>query len=349
MTTKQWLLDNLKDYRKPVSASAMADGLGCEMKYLLRSKWRLRPRVSPFSKGASTGKYVHRLDEVGPDGVDTVREEVIREHGKLLKEIREGGDLTGSLLIKAKGIGETLDKAIAIAKIYWEKFPPKDYIKTICREETLEETITTELGELPTLNRLDRIDIDTRNGGVWLRDTKTTTQGFDSVLTGYLWCAQCRMYRVAATSWLKRSETEGAIRGFILDMIAVPGIKYCPNTKDAETKGGFNHYIQRVKEWYQTAETKAKAMGQSPETMTSMAIQFNEPLLNREFLQGLTRIHKMWLEDPVPEKFSRDLTRAHCFKYRKKCPYFDLCNSDVSAWPSLIEQSYEIREDQKKG
>jgi len=135
----------------------------------------------------------------------------------------------------------------------------------------VESKVLTVRGELPVLNRIDRIDRDSRNGSVWVRDTKCTGQGFDSVLTGYTWCVQCRMYRVATRSWLTISGRSDKLVGFILDMITIPGIKYCPTTKDKPEDGGFNHYIQRVKEWYKEHEEKGEEM------MTSMAIQYTEP------------------------------------------------------------------------
>jgi len=52
----------------------------------------------------------------------------------------------------------------------------------------------------------------------------------------------------------------------------------------------------------------------------------------------------LWGQEPAPRLFSKDLTRSRCVYNRKVCPYYALCSSDVSAWPSLIDQYYEVRE-----
>jgi len=341
MKARQWFEENLKDLKRPLSPSGVVNGLRCPRLFMLRNKWGLLLKLKPYSKAPKLGTLVHRLMKVGEGGVDKVREEVVKEHEGLLERIRKGEDLTGDLARMAKELGELHQKALAVARIHWKKFPPKKHIKTLCREEVLEGEFSmsvTNSMKVPLLGIVDWAVKDSRDGGVWIRDTKTTGNPFESILTGFLYCIPCRMYRILGD---QNKEWRGKIKGFILDMIRTPGIKLC--SKDIKNANSWSctpaeAYMKRVEEWYECQE----------ETMESSAIAFNEPVYNREIVSALEYMCKLWNHPPNPDSFCRDQTRSTCYAYKKVCPYYRLCSSDESTWPIQISEFYEVRGDDPK-
>lgn len=336
MTTKDWFNENLKDQKRPLSSSSILDGCRCERLFFFRNRWAIRPKIKPYRKGASTGTLVHKLMKAGRDGVEKVQQEVIKQHSKLLDRIKAGEDLSGDLARAANELNHLYQKALAIATIFWTTFPPKKYMKTICREEKKESFAPN--GTVPCVWIADWIVEDTRDGGIWIRDTKTTSETLDAILTGFLYSVPCRFYRIMAA----QEEWGDRLKGFILDTIQVPTIKLCGKDEKQAAKLGctpFEAYVQRVKEWY-------KAQDEDP--MKSPAIVFNEDIHNPEIIKALADAIELQERDADPKLFSRDVTGSRCYHYRKVCPYYALCSTGIDGWPSLIERYYEIREEPKQ-
>ena len=341
MKTEEWFKENLEDQKRPVSGSSIVDGLRCEKLYFFRSRWAIRPKVKPYSQATKVGNLVHSLMKAGREGIEKVHQRVIKDHTKLVERIRAGEDLSGDLARAANDLNHLYQKALAIVTIFWEKFPAKEYMTTICREERKEGFLPSSTTHAVWI--ADWIVRDERDGSVWIRDTKTTGEDFDSILTGFLYCVQCRFYRIMAA----QEECGDKLKGFIVDMIQTPTIKLCGKDEKMAIKLGctpFEAYVQRVKEWYEVNAKDGKVMD-------SVAIVFNEDIHNTEIMNSLDTITQLQERDPVPSHFSRDLTKSRCVHYRKTCPYYPLCSSDESAWPSLIEKYYEVREkpETKKG
>jgi len=333
MTMTEWFKENMKDWRKPISASGIMTALGCERKFLFANKWRLYRKARQYSPSASFGKLLHRLLQVGEARCEEVHQEVIKQHGALREQILKGEDLTGDILREANELHSNYTKALAVAKIFWEKYPPAEHMETVCREERIEGEWTGT----PVVGFMDWIVRDTRDKSVWIRDTKTTSRKFDSILTGFQWSVQARFYRKLAMSrpWGKD------VKGFILDMVKVPTIKLCgKDEKNAATWECtvMEAYIKRVKEWY--AE-------QDEESMKSVAIKFNEPVDNIEIGKVYCKTQDMWGAEALPENFSKDLTRGSCYAYEKVCPYYVLCSSDPLTWPAQIEEMFEVVSEHK--
>jgi hypothetical protein len=270
--------------------------------------------------------------KVGRDGVEKVRQDVFKKHSELVKRIRAGEDLTGDLARAANELNSLYQKALAVCNIFWEKYPPNKYMKTISREERKE--CFAPQGTVPCVWIADWIVEDERDGSVWIRDAKTTSEDFSAIMVGFLYSVQCRFYRLmsAQEKWGDR------VKGFIVDMLKMPSIKLCGKDEKMAAKLGctpMEAYIQRVKEWYEANE-------ETP--MDSRAIVFNEDLHNPEIMSGLDTVIDLWGREPKPELFSKDITTSKCHSNRRTCPYYTLCNSDPAGWPSLIEQYYEIRE-----
>lgn len=333
MTIEQWFKENLKDQKRPISSSSIVDGLRCERLYYFKYRIAIRPKVKPYSKGATTGSLVHKLMKAGRDGIEKVQQEVFKKHARLVERIKAGEDLTGDLVRAANDLNHLYQKALAIVTIFWEKFPPKKYMTTICREERRESF--GPQATIPCVWIADWVVRDERDGSVWIRDAKTTSESFDSVLMGFLHSVPCRFYRMMAA----QEKWGNKVKGFILDMVQVPTIKLCGKDEKVAAKLGctpFEAYVQRIKDWYET---------QQEDPMRSVAVVFNEDIHNPEIMHALDKITELWEREANPGNFDRDVTRSRCYHYRKPCPYYPFCSSDISAWPSLIEQFYEIRED----
>lgn len=347
MKIEQWLKENMKDWKKPISASGIMTALSCEMKFLLANKWRLFRKARQYSASATFGKLLHRLMQVGEARVEEVHQEVIKQHAALLRQIRKGEDLIGDIKREADGLNASYMKALAVAKIFWDKYPPAEHMETVCREKKIEGDLMPFLrerlqcggvtGDIPLVGYLDWVVRDKRDGSVWIRDTKTTSRKFASILTGFSHCIQCRLYRLLPWTEKEISLTWGRdVKGFILDMVKVPSIKLCGKDEKNAVKWEctvMEAYIKRVKEWYE---------GQEEEAMKSVAIAFNEPVNPRELMYNLMKVYNLWAKEAQPENFSKDLTRHECYAYEKECPYYVLCSSDPVTWPSIIEQMFEV-------
>jgi hypothetical protein len=328
----EWFKENMKDWKKPISASGIMTALSCERKFLFANKWRLYRKARQYSASATFGKLLHRLLQVGEEGVEEVHQEVIKQHEALLQQIREGEDLMGDIKREADGLHASYTKALAVAKIFWEKYPPAEHMETVCREERIDGELDRVPSNVPTTGYMDWVVRDKRDGSVWIRDTKTTSRKFASILTGFSYCIPCRFYRLLALNrpWGKD------VKGFILDMVKVPTIKLCG--KDEKNAAAWEctvmeAYIKRVKEWYEEQEEEA---------MKSVAIKFNEPVDNSELFDALLEVSDIWEVEALPENFSKDLTKSTCYAYEKECPYYVLCSSDPVTWPSIIEQMFEV-------
>lgn len=338
MTTLQWLEANLPDQHRPVSQGGIANAKHCARFYLYRNKWGIIPKASQYSAAPKIGNLVHRMMKVGQDNVTVVHEEVMKTYNTLLDRINKGEDLEGYLAREAKEIGDLYNKALAICTIYWERFPPKDYIDTIGREMVLERTysppmrgIQTSSSEVPLIGIIDWLVSDDRSYTNWIRDFKTTSQSFEMKVTGLVYGLQGRFYRFLCK--------DKHIKGFILDMIKTPGIKLCgkdKKTADLEGITPAEAYKARVEEWYETED----------EVMESRAVAFlDEPVDNKELMTHLNYACQLWLTDCDPKKFMRDITLRKCTGFRKQCPYYGLCSSAMATWPAQIEQFYQIRTD----
>ena len=145
----------------------------------------------------------------------------------------------------------------------------------------------------------------------------------------------------------------GSPKGFILNIVQVPGIKFGTYDRDyteyehtfirGKRKGEtemrkeytgeptFENYLARCKEWYDSKGSEAAR---------SFAIQYNEPLVPRELEDVLLYVDNCNNRVPTPENFRRDLTQGHCKAYERVCDYYPLCNTSTDAWSTIIENEY---------
>jgi len=321
----------LKDQFSAIHQSTISAAERCKRFFFYRYRWGLYPKIEQFAPSATLGSLFHRLLQLGPESVEKVRSEVKRQQMGLMERINKGEDLIGELARTAQNLTELFNKALVMATIFWKNYPTPDYLATVGTEQTLQikNIERKELGFdliFPLRGRIDKIVKDTREEGkIWIRDIKSTGRGLEAITTGYNFSIQARLYRVLVASMFP----DDKVAGIILDIAIKPGIKFCGKDKS------FDGYLKRVEKWY---EEKGK------DAMTSKAIMFNEPLYPCEFQDAVMKITHL-AELPLnPDAFGKDITGSYCYHYDKKCPYYDLCNSCVEAWPNIINQMFQVVE-----
>lgn len=334
---------------KPFSCrqSSISCAHGCERCFFLKERWGVELRGVKVKEGASLGKIYHKFQQLGPGHEQEVRAWVTKMQTDLMAQVEKGEDLDGQILRLANLLTTLYNKAEAMAKIFWERYPTPSYLKTIGTE--IKHEMTIQNGPLKGLvleGTIDKLVQDTRNGDIWIRDHKSTgMKTLDVIFAGFPWSTQARIYRILAEDYCFRSKLDGDLNwkvvGFILDGIMKPGIKLCgKDVKNAVMWGCEREeaYLRRVKEWYGEKDTDA---------IKSQAIMFNEPLYSWELTNELMFMLRLSKQGNDPGGYSRDPSRFHCFLYDSPCIYLDLCESPMSRWPELFDTKYKIKEEKE--
>jgi len=322
---------------------------GCERCWFLKERWGVVLRGVQVKEGADLGKIYHKFQQLGPGHEQEVRAWVTKMQTALMARVDKGEDLDGQMLRQANLLTTLYNKAEAMAKLFWERYPTPSYLKTIGTE--IKHTMTIQGGNplagLTLEGTTDKLVQDTRNGNIWIRDHKSTgMKTLAGIFAGFIWSPQARIYRILAENYCERHcefdefQPAGVI-GFILDGIMKPGIKLCK--KDNKNAKEWNcsvedAYLRRVKEWYGEKDTDA---------IKSQAIMFNEPLYPEELMSELLKMKQLGEYPNKPKMYHRDPSRFHCMLYDSPCIYLDLCESPMTRWPELFETKYKIREEEK--
>ena len=336
--------------------SSISCAHGCERCWFFAERWGVELRGIRVKEGASLGKIYHKFQALGQGNQDLVKPWVSKMQLELMARVEKGEDLDGQILRLANLLTTLYNKAEAMAKLFWERYPTPNYLKTIGTE--LKHRMTTprllyrgvNLEGMVLEGTIDRLLQDTRNGNIWVRDHKSTgLKTLDVIFAGFPWSPQARMYRILAEDFCSSHPMPGTVAGsenwkvmgFILDGIMKPGIKLCG--KDEKNSKVWNcsteeAYLRRVKEWYAEKDTAA---------IKSQAIMFNEPLYPPELMDELLKMQVLGGLPNDPDRYNRDPSRFHCFLYDSPCIYHDLCESPMSRWPELFDTKYKIKEEEK--
>ena len=329
--------------------SSISCAHGCERCWFLAERWGVELRGIQVKEGATLGNIYHKFQKLGPEKQDLVKPWVSKMQLELMARVEKGEDLDGQILRLANLLTTLYNKAEAMAKLFWERYPTPSYLKTIGTE--INHTTTPTIRGLDGIvleGTIDKLVQDTRNGDIWIRDHKSTgMKTLDVIFAGFPWSTQARIYRILAADYCCKLDISeeypvtGKVTGFILDGIMKPGIKLCG--KDEKNSKVWNcsveaAYLQRVKEWYSEKDTDA---------IKSQAIMFNEPLYSSELMWELTRMKCLGNQGNNPLKYHRDPSRFHCYLYDSPCIYLDLCSSPMSRWPELFDTKYKIKEEEK--
>ena len=330
--------------------SSISCAHGCERCWFFKERWGVELRGVKIKEGTDLGKIYHKFQQLGQGNQDLVKPWVVKMQTALMARVDKGEDLDGEMQRKASLLTVLYNKAEAMARLFWERYPTPSYLKTIGTEIKHKMTLTgvspvpAGLNGMVLEGTIDKLVQDTRNGNIWIRDHKSTgMKTLNTIFAGFPWSPQARMYRILAKDFVKipiKLPKPMPVVGFILDGIMKPGIKLCK--KDDKFAKEWNYsvedaYLRRVIKWY--AEKDA---------IRSQAIMYNEPLFSKEFGVELYRILLLSKKRNDPTEYQRDPSRFHCFLYESECIYSDLCNSPMVRWPELFDNKYKIKEPEKK-
>jgi len=176
--------------------------------------------------------------------------------------------------------------------------------------------------------RIDGLAYDRNKGEFWLVEYKTTTADPPKFLAGYELDPQIRLYRVLATAALPQTPPVGVI----VLVVQKPTIKYCPNSKDSPSNGGFPHYIKRIRDWWMAKDAEGKA------PIIRSKRRFRGPVLPPDFQCALAEVGRACTTSPDADRFFCQRTHYTCMGAHgnSPCEYYDLCHSDMTGWPTLL-------------
>lgn len=331
------------------SQSCTKCALGCERKWFFKYRWGLGLKGVEIKESAELGKVYHKYQEFGPGQEQRVKNWIRERQQCLAIKIDKGEDIDGAMSRLITALTVASDKAEAMARLFWEKYPAPSYLKTIGTEIKHRAEVTINIGgkpiTIPLEGTIDKLILDERSGDVWERDHKSTGRSIHLLFEGFPWSVQARIYRILGIDYLMQKGIKGNVKGFILDGIAKPGIKLCGKDNTNAKKWDCTPdqaYLRRVKEWYNDKEEKAKSEGKCP-PIFSQSIFFNEPVMPIELARDLAKVYRLSTLGPDPLNYSRDESRTHCSSYEKSCIYMSLCMSPISQWPKLLDDKYKIK------
>jgi hypothetical protein len=280
------------------------------------------------------GTIYHRFMKEGPGSEDIVRNWVREKQAVLEHEAANQEDPDDALIKHINELTDLYHKAEVMATIYWEKYPRGEDRETLAREQHI---VVDDVE-----GTVDEIELYLPSGQVSLRDTKTTGDSLDAILTGYQYGLQLRTYRYLAEEWC-RENGHPEPSGFIIDAVLMPTIKLCKkDLKQAKIDGCTPEtaYLLRVEQWYEDNCVTA---------MTSVPMKFTEPVMTEELDHAFETIRELAGREPDPRNYKKDVTGSYCMYFKKQCPFYSLCKIDPSMWPVELDEHYEIWETEGKG
>ena len=345
-----------QDIRKPLIRSSPLTTLEhCPRKFLYEYKLGIKPRR--YESALTMGTIVHKVLEAlftgqQPTEALSVCERLLaKEQARLIDDAGSDGFLsTGEALdVVMKKLEEDYQKARATGLVFWQFVPFDSSEWEVLRTPDNEQMIEVILEcEYPGLNRPIRCPCDLAllhvpTGEVWIIDYKTTSFDPKKRAIPTKIGVQMKLYRLVLQSHLDAWAEQGRapkrhVAGSMHAIIKKPGIKFCK--KDAN----YEAYIERLVQWY---KDKRDADPENPPLILDPN-RFSGPLMTQELWGRLKQYCKAANAQPNVHHFYRAGESA-CMQYNRICPFMKLCNSDLSMWPDLIEQGYEVayREDQE--
>ena len=328
---QQVLLEGMKQFGGALHQSDLGMMARCMRAAMFRYKLGLRPKTEKGG-AAGLGKMFHKVVQYGPGGIKESKIWAQQQQASLWKLVEAGEDVDGSIAATVKAMTDHYNKALAVAQMYWEKYPDPEYLETLATEVYVEGPVIVAGVQIMIGGTIDKLVRDKRDGRLWVRDWKTSSRDINYMMTGYQWSVQCRMYRLLAWLWATQNEVEKPEPlGFILDGVQMPTIKFCKKDKD------FDAYIERCKQWYKDNLI---------ETFVSRAIPYLEPMLNLPIQELLLKGAgaQSRADDLHVDDYPQDITASYCTNYDRQCIYYDLCNCDQHQWPEIIERKFNVVE-----
>jgi hypothetical protein len=327
---------------------------------MYRSKFGLKPKA--YSSALSIGRIFHLTLQALFTGAD--QEQSLRaadnELHKRTTEILASADPAGftldghAITSVLQKMEDDYHKARAMAFAFmshtpfswddWEILETPD--GTPCVELKLEAKIQGI--SVPLISPCDLALIKKSTGDVWIIDHKTTSMNTLTRARSVRISSQIALYRLVLQchldSWAETGLGRKIARkvvGSVHNIVQKPTIKYCPKTKD---KDGFDHYVQRVKDWYEEKHTANPDASPILQTHT----MFVDPVLSKELYLRLQQQARASQTNPCLDRFYRAGDYA-CHSFNTECPFAELCSSAPIMWESIVNRRYDVkhREDEE--
>jgi hypothetical protein len=327
--------------------SSIACASACERLWFYRYRMGVVLRGVERKDAATLGTIYHKLQHYGPGKEAETKKWITQQQRDLMAMVDGGEDLDGNAQRLANMLTSLYKTAEVMAHIFWERFPQPPHFKVIGTE--IKHSM--EFDGLTLEGTIDKLILNEKDGGIWIRDHKSTGRPLAALFGGLAWSLQARIYRILAIDYLKKNRAlgldEAIIKGFIFDGIMKPGIKSCKTDEKNAKEWGCSiedAYLRRVKEWYRDYEVKAELEGKkNTKAIDSKALLFTEQVYPLGLKHALHRMQVLMRYFHHPDYYDRDITRKACFAYEKQCIYHDLCETDPKQWDRLFELKYQIK------
>ncbi|GAG25931.1 unnamed protein product [marine sediment metagenome] len=151
------------------------------------------------------------------------------------------------------------------------------------------------------------------------------------------------IYRHLARAGLRELGLPDNVVGVIHIVIQKPNLKFCE--KD---KGDFERYIGRCRRDFFDARQAAyqERTRDCPPILVS-TIEYSSASDPAWFLASLREYERAARAVPDSGQYYPD--EAACFKWKRRCPMWDLCASNPVLWPQVVAEKYEqsFRDDEE--
>lgn len=326
-----------------IRQSVLNDFVACKRLFFLRHLLGLMPKVTTRSLACDVGTFFHAIHAAtfvngGDVGAAIVGASKTRDG--ILESISAAAvDAIDSTPEKQMAlVNDAFDKAVVMARIFWDCYPFAKDIKVVSVEDTL--TVQLDNTDGPYVQvKPDLIIQGLKNNEMWIEDHKTTGSNVNDAILGKSWSFQTRLYHYVV------ARTHGCpVGGFIFNIMQVPGIKLCGTDEKNAAKQGISPeeaYMIRVKEWYMekvedTIKSFSVRVAQKSEVPKEVRLVFNASLINPFAFQ-------------VDRDFPRDGSCASCKRWNRQCEFLGLCDSDPASWPHQIKMFFESALPEYKG
>lgn len=327
----------------PIRSSAIHIFETCPRKFLLEERLGLKGRGYEGALGRGDIYHQFRAHLLKgtpmPQAIRDVQRTMDATASRLVELAGPSAMLPGGKDLKSilRAAEDDFEVAQAMAECSWALYPLDFNRWEILRHpetgEPLIETTVRFNSELygEVVVQFDAVLLDKQKNEVWISDDKTTRLSPRTFAMSKSFDIQIRLYRWALDKLLSYEKTpQPPIVGAVHNVIRVPTIRQTQ-------KETFEQYVGRLKLWYQT---KAVEQPDDPPIIQSWA-RFGEPVESAEFqnimLQQVVRSGVL----PVLDQYPRH--SGSCFKYDRACPFLELCCSDESQWPSIVDARFDIR------
>lgn len=331
-----------KIYKPLVHSTNTKTHLECPRKFYFRERLGLRRR-GLYSAGLHRGQVFHMVaamlfeNKTAQQAYQAVRALMLMAQ----HDLRDSAHPTSHLLPSGKPVETVCEdievdtwKAYTMARVFYKKWPPDvERFKILAVER--KGLMTVSGVSRPVSYQLDLVLSERGTKNIWIMDHKVTSGKPWDMVHALRFELQSHLYRLGA--WAEFPHNP--VRGMIHNVIKIPGIKYCPKTKDKPEDGGINHYLERVVEWYEKGEAEADLGGMKQAPLVQSEVLFLEDRPPRDMMLNLRRASIAANRVPRLSDYPRCGNNYTCvgFAGQMPCEYLPLCATESRRdWRSRI-------------